>query len=338
MELEREGVGEPGGLWSGRHDRGQAGEIVRVRERCPAVEQLGGEVRPVAYQQHVAAGSVRGFGAADDVAGDAGAFHVEVVAEDHALEAHPAAQHILEPEGREAGGLGLGAGVGIRVDHMRGHHPGELAAEAVPIRRDVLVPHGVEVAFIDRHVVVRIGLDEAVAGEVLADRTHARLRHAGDQRQGERGDGLRVAVEGAVADGAAAAVVEVQHRGKAEVDAVRAQLGGKHEAGRARGLERGKVVVFPQRAQAAHGRQAAEAIGAEALHPAPFVVDRDDQRRVAQRADVGGQRAQLVRAGEVARKKNHTADQRVAQALALLVGQRDAGDVDHDGATGAADR
>ena len=234
--------------------------------------------------------------------------------------------------------LRLRAGIGLGVDDVGRHHAGELATEAVAVGGDVLGPDRVEVAFVDRHVVVRVGLDEAVAGEVLADAAHAGIGHPRTQRLGERGNGLRVAMEGAVADGAAAAVVEIEHRREAEVDAMRQQFGGKHEAGSAGGIERREVVLRPQRAEAAHGGQAGEAVGAEALYPAPFMIDRDDQRRVAQCPDLGGERAQLVGAGVVAREQDHTADQRIEQALALRVGERSAGDVDHDGAARTVDR
>ena len=72
----------------------------------------------------------------------------------------------------------------------------------------------------------------------------------------------------AVADHAAAAVVEVEHRREAEVDAVRAELGADDVGGGARRLFRQVPVAVPQPAELAHRRDAAEAV-AEALHPPP---------------------------------------------------------------------
>ena len=65
---------------------------------------------------------------------------------------------------------------------------------------------------------------------------HAGLQQAVHQALGEHRDDARVAVEGAVADHAAAAVVEVEHRREAEVDAAGAQLGAEHVAGGGGGL------------------------------------------------------------------------------------------------------
>ena len=97
-------------------------------------------------------------------------------------------------------------------------------------------------------------------------------------------DDARVAVEGAVADHAAAAVVEVEHRREAEVDAAGAQLGAEHVAGGGGGsiarmapVPRAAAVVHPHLAERAHRRQVREAVGAKALHAAAFVVDADQQ-------------------------------------------------------------
>src|ERR1041384_3592191 len=73
--------------------------------------------RIVAKKNHVAPRSERGAGALGDAAGDARAFHREVVAEDDALEAELAAQHFLQPVLRIPGGLR----VDLPVDHVGGH-------------------------------------------------------------------------------------------------------------------------------------------------------------------------------------------------------------------------
>ena len=112
---------------------------------------------------------------------------------------------------------------------------------------------------------------------------------------------------------------------------MRAQLGGEHDAGGARRVERHQMVLRPQGAEAAHRRQAGEAVGAGSAAPAAFVVDRDDQRRVAQPADLGGERAQLLRSRCSCARTGSPADQRSSRRSALLVGERGAGDIDHDG-------
>jgi hypothetical protein len=126
-----------------------------------------------------------------------------------------------------------------------------------------------------------IGDDKAVAGEMLADVGHAGAAQAGNQGAGERRHRGRIAMEGAVADDFAGAVVEIEHRREAEIDAASAQLGGQHIArGRCR-VQGARGIAVPQRADRAHRRQHGKSM-AEALHAATFVVDGDQQRRLSQ--------------------------------------------------------
>src|SRR5688572_28486214 len=116
-----------------------------------------------------------------------------------------------------------------------------------------------------------------MAGEMLAHGAHAGVGEALDDRAGERADGVGVEMQRTVADHAASAVVEVEHRREAEVDAVRAELGADDVGRGARRLFRQLPIAIPQTAELAHRRDAAEAV-AEALHPAAFMVDADGQR------------------------------------------------------------
>ena len=81
---------------------------------------------------------------------------------------------------------------------------------------------------------------------------------------------------GTVADYAGGAVVEVEHRREAEVDAVCAQFGRQHVAGLARQVPGLLRMGVPDLAEAAHRRQACESF-LEALHAAAFVVDADQE-------------------------------------------------------------
>ena len=146
-------------------------------------------------------------------------------------------------------------------------------------------------------------------------------------------DDTRVAVEGAVADDAAGAVVEVEHRREAEVDAAGAQFGAEHVAGGGGGVGGAQRVVHPQFAQGAHRRQVREAVGAEALHAAAFVVDAD-QHVGAHVLDGGGELGELAPVLPVAREQDQAAGERVLQAAAVGRRQRGAGDVEHDGGVG----
>ena len=143
-------------------------------------------------------------------------------------------------------------------------------------------------------IVVRVGEREAVTGKMLAHGAHAGVGEALDDRAGERADGVGVEMQRAVADHAASAVVEVEHRREAEVDAVRAELGADDVRRGARRLLRQVPVAVPEPAELAHRRDAAEAV-AEALHPAAFMVDADRQCRLSQLFDFFDQCLELVR-------------------------------------------
>ena len=64
-----------------------------------------------------------------------------------------------------------------------------------------------------------------MTGKVLAHRAHARLVQAQHQGMTQLGHRVRVAVEGAVADHCAVAVVQVEHRREAEIEPMRRKLG-----------------------------------------------------------------------------------------------------------------
>ena len=71
------------------------------------VQYLQRRAPVVAHQHHVAPGLQRRLGARDESARHGGALHAQVIAEDHPLEPQASAQHLLQPEGRKAGRLGI---------------------------------------------------------------------------------------------------------------------------------------------------------------------------------------------------------------------------------------
>jgi len=197
---------------------------------------------------------------------------------------------------------------------------------------------GFEAALIHGNLVVRIGCHIAVARKVLAAVAHARLQQAVHERLSQHADHARIGAQGAVADHGAAAVVEVQHRGEAQIDAAGTQFGRQHVAasgGGAAGGERGgagwlRRLTQPHLPQRAHGRQVRKAVAAKALHAAAFVIDADQQVG-AYFFDLPAQLGELGAALPVAAKQNHTAHQRVCEALALGFVEPGAGDVDDQG-------
>ena len=139
-------------------------------------------------------------------------------------------------------------------------------------------------------------------------------------------------MKGTIADRAAHTVVEIQHRREAQIDTMREQLRGEDVAGRTCRIERCEMIVIPHLPQRAHCRQAGEAIGAKPLHTSTFMIDRNHKRGVPQTMDFGRECSELFRSGEVACEQDDPADQRIAQALALVVVEFRAGNVEHDGA------
>ncbi len=101
-------------------------------------------------------------------------------------------------------------------------------------------------------------------------------------------------MKGTVANHCAAAEIQVQDRRKTQVHPAGAQFRRQHIARGVGKMARTLRMLVPYLSQCAHWRQQREAL-AEALHTAAFVIDRDQQRRVAQGVDVGGQFGDLAR-------------------------------------------
>ncbi len=112
---------------------------------------------------------------------------------------------------------------------------------------------------------------------MLAHSRHAGIGEALHDRRREGADGVRVEMQRTVADYGARAVVEVEHRREAEIDAVRAELRTDDVGRAARRLLRLRLVAVPQAPQLAHRRDGGEALP-ETLHPPTFVVDAHQKR------------------------------------------------------------
>ena len=92
-------------------------------------------------------------------------------------------------------------------------------------------------------------------------------------------DGIGIAVKRPVADHGARAVVEIEHRREAEIDAVRAQLAGDRRRRAASPRARPPATSRSHSSPSVRiGGIAREAV-AKALHAAAFVIDGDEQRR-----------------------------------------------------------
>ena len=148
------------------------------------------------------------------------------------------------------------------------------------------------------------------------------------QRRREVGYRAGLAMECAVADDRALSIIEIENGGETEVDALRGELRAD-DAAPSLGIGDGEVgVAIPCLAQRAHGGHTAETV-AEPLDPTAFVVDTDQRRRIARRADTIGQRLELSRRFVVAREKDHAADQRMGDAPPIFGVEIQPGDIEH---------
>src|SRR6187549_2764090 len=157
---------------------------------------------------------------------------------------------------------------------------------------------------------------------------HAGVLHARHAGQRELGHGRGPRVERAVADDFADAIVEIHARRERQVHAMRAQLGGHqpaHGPGQLQTLFGVEVIGMTDAPRRWQQRE----LGPEALHAPALLVHGHDQRRVARRVDIGDQLAQLLRRLVVAREEDDAADERMAQHLAVLGRELEAGDIDH---------
>src|SRR5215831_16893764 len=168
------------------YSRGAHGIEPRVTQ---AIEKPEGGVARVAHEDHVAPRAERRPCPVDDPARDAGSFHRQIVAEDDSAETQPVAKDLLQPDGRETGRPRIDA----RVDHVRRHHPAELADERA-VGREIGRLDRLQAALVDRHFVMGIGAYIAVPREVLPDGAHPDSGHSGNQRRREVRRERRIAV------------------------------------------------------------------------------------------------------------------------------------------------
>ena len=160
-----------------------------------------------------------------------------------------AAQHVLKPD---CARILPARAVNRRKDDVRRHDGLDAEAHQRAERHEVVLLQRRQRPLVDRDFCVRIRADEAVPREMLADRGHPAVAQTAAERRGEMRHRVRIAVQRAVADDRAAAVIEIEHRREAEVDAVRGELGGDPgaDAFRRRGCRRRVAIPLLRRARA----------------------------------------------------------------------------------------
>ena len=287
----------------------------RVRRHLQAIEQCVHGGARVAYRQHVAARMQRVLRTFADIAKLRRPGHRQVVGEHRTAKAQFAAQHLGYPAARKTGWQLID----LRKQHVCHHDRGQAVVDQSAIRREV----GFEIhqgAPIDWQCQVRIGDHRAVSGKMLGGGGHARIAHAMHVSHGQLGHHVGAAVEGPIADHAREAVVEIDAGREGKIEAAGQQFSSHQPAVAARQIEAGgtgQVELVPELPQRRKQRKP----WPEALHPPAFLVGRHQQRRVAQRMNVGYQLRELRRIGVIACEQDHTAHQRVRQHRAVLGAQ-----------------
>ena len=107
---------------------------------------------------------------------------------------------------------------------MCGHHGSQLVVQPL-IRFGIFFQDGFQTSFVNGHVYMRVGFDIAMSRKVFATIAHACSQQTLHQAFGQQAHMSWVAVEGAVTNDAAFAVVQIEHRRKAEIHTASAQFG-----------------------------------------------------------------------------------------------------------------
>ncbi len=124
-------------------------------------------------------------------------------------------------------------------------------------------------------------------------------------------------------------MVDIEHRGKTQVHPVRPQLDRQDETrfdGQLPGVLR---VGIPGATQLPHRWYCRETF-AEALHPAPFMVDRNDKWRFAHGMDRARQLGQLLGVRVIPGKQDDASRQGMRKPPPVVRSQLRAGDIEHE--------
>ena len=249
--------------------------------------------------------------------------HADVIAEYHAGKLQRAAQ-VVDPETRISRRLRIHA----RIGDMRHHHRFGAGGNAGAERQQVFGFERRQLARIERCIEMRVFQHRAVAGKMLERGRHACRVHALHVSGAQIRHDARCQMEGALADGAIAAL-QVHHRRETQIQPDGADF-RRHQPGmRARRLQRTRGIGIKARTQARQLRQGTEPF-AEPLHRPAFLIHAQNQRPRRGRTQLRAKFGNLFARGEVAGEKNDAAHARMRQPIALLGFELRSGNTDHE--------
>ena len=127
-----------------------------------------------------------------------------------------------------------------------------------------------------------------------------------------------------IPDNATQAVDQIQDRGEAQIDTDRSQLDSQQPSESGSQFPGLRRILIEHMAQGPHRWQTREGLP-ESLYPATFLIDSDQDVRLAQVAYLGDQGPQPIDVLKVTGKQDHTTDLRMQKQAALLRGERGTG-------------
>jgi hypothetical protein len=169
-----------------------------------------------------------------------------------------------------------------------------------------------------------------MTGEVLGNRGHTGTTQTTTKRRSQLADCVGVRMECPVSDDLADAPIQVNTRRKAQVDTGGPQFGPNQPARLLRQFEALLGAASVCAAYHAHRWHRRKTIP-ESLHPAALMINRNQQRRAPERANLGNQIRDLLRRFVIPGKQDDAADRWLTQQVAVGWAQRDSVYVEHNG-------
>ena len=145
-------------------------------------------------------------------AGDIGAFHGQIVTEDHSVKTELVAQHLLQPELREPHGVRING----REGNVCRHNAAQLVCQGHK-RHQIALAELRPITVIYRCFQMAVGENSTVPGKMFARGRHARLIHTSNKSSCYIGYQLRLITEGTITDNATSVAIHIEHRCKTDV-------------------------------------------------------------------------------------------------------------------------
>lgn len=179
-----------------------------------------------------------------------------------------------------------------------------------------------------------IGCHTTVTGKMFGYTGQALTVHTLPEMACQLTNNVRIAVQGTIPDHCRDTGGKIDTRREVDVDAQLSEFVSQQLAPNSR-KSAGTIqsLAIGNESEAGLGRKTRDTI-AQALHSPSFLIDGDEERRLAQGVNFVAEFPYLAMADTVARKEDDATHRWVQQPLAILRSKGWAGHVDHQGAKG----